>query len=807
MGVEALDSKLAIIGSSIALAFVVVIAIVIAVSMNGSDDSREQNGTEPDNAIGASEDRHRLSEQSLDVSPSTVLFTSIGDSRKLSAALPDGSPASDVIWRSSNPTSVSISDDGVIEAVVAIGSALITAETDRRLSAPVLVYIAEPVEGAVLIEDEQVVAPAVDNPGARNRTYTARFRNLNLPTKGTLLIGTGEAPIGGRVVEASKDGNSIDVVLEVVPPEEMFQSIFIDQEIDLSNAEITIPESLLDDYEVEQLADGTYQFTPLEPAVGSLPPGQHHISYAGQSQTLYLLGPFECETTLPRLPIALSQPASFNLNANLSISLLVRNQLEHLILNGQPRATLNINPVVNVEFSGKLECKLELLEATIPVGGALAVLFGGQVPMGLGMEVEGKLTLARLGAEISVQVGANFRIGVDCAGGQTCSMVNELDPTADGSMKWVIPNPEQQFRVEPSAYAFAFAELELGSKLTKRFRFDALELKVGLAQDANLAPVSVQVADSGYSSNYQLKLKAEAEAAQGLDDWLEFLKLRTLKLKVEIDQVLQQSPTGTASASTDEFETDDTVSFKVSLNPNDLYYAIVGYNVEEVRVYRRTGGEIQQIASTVPGNGVESVTLQWTADSDGLIGQDFYAFALTKLLPVPSLELGPVLSGDRATPTPRAGLLPTPVDIGCPLTKRQVLNEDGSISHEYFSYPEGLGLSMVFTETDSEKGLIRQQTVTATMVWDEILQTRVGPLLYNSAWRIHQTISALDGDEMTTYSDDRTAATLSGVPLLGTMNSWEPGELALGVRREQSGKDGKTSVRVFNYMGCSFWDQ
>ncbi len=787
----------------------VVVVVVIAVTLNNGNDDSDLPAAANTDDTSAQGTGQRLDDHTLSVSPSSVLLTALGETQTLKVSLPSGSRSTGVTWHSSDPDSITVDSDGTVRAAVAVGSAIVTASVGDRQSPPILVYIATPVDGAVLVTDDQVEDEPIDiaESTPSSQRYTLRLSGIDLPSVGDIIIGTGELPVGGRVTDASGSGQTVEVTFEVIPLDEMFTQIEIDESLDLTFAEIEIPQILFDEYEINRLPNGSFDFIPRPSSVQRLNDGYFFASQPAQAQTLYLLGPFECETTFPRLPLSLSQPVSFNVDANLSVDLLVRNQLERLVLNGKPRASVKVSPILNVEFSGKVECKLEAFEYTIPAGGPLALLFGGQVPVGVGLELEGKINLARAGFEATAEVGVDFRLGVECPNGNSCSMVNDFDPTADGTVKWIFPDPDTQFRIEPSVFAFLYAELELGSKVTKRFRFDALELKAGVSQDANLAPVSVQVADGNYASNFQLKLKGEAEAAQGLDDWLELLKLRTLKLKAEISQVLHQSPTGSAVADVGEFESGDTVNFTVDFDPANSYYAVIGYNIAEVRIYRRNGGEVQDIASSVVSDGADSVNIGWIADQDGAIGDNFYAFVLTHLLPVPDLELGTVAPGNDSTPETSPPGTQEPDSGQCRVVLRPYTeNPDGSVKHhEHFSLASGVVLTATYTVTDSEKGLTFQQTVTASHLWDQVLSTRVGDLFTSSAWNVQQNITSLQGDEMVAYSDNRIQGSIAGVPLIGGMVTWTPDELSAGLHIEREVGPQNTVVRTTRYLGCDFW--
>ena len=96
-----------------------------------------------------------------EVRPSAALLTEIGDSTRLDVVgiERDGDEAyvdGEVVWVSSDPTQVAVNADGSITATTDVGAAVLTAYVDGQPSVPILVTIAPPVDGAVLVADEQV---------------------------------------------------------------------------------------------------------------------------------------------------------------------------------------------------------------------------------------------------------------------------------------------------------------------------------------------------------------------------------------------------------------------------------------------------------------------------------------------------------------------------------------------------------------------------------------------------------------------------------------------------------------------------
>ena len=106
-----------------------------------------------------------------------------------------------------------------------LGGALIYADAGDRTT-PVAVLVAEPAAGAVLVSDEQVVSEPqpLGDPNAypvNGDRYRVSLKDIDAPSAGAILLATGSAEIGGRVVSSAETGSGIDVEYELVPLTEL----------------------------------------------------------------------------------------------------------------------------------------------------------------------------------------------------------------------------------------------------------------------------------------------------------------------------------------------------------------------------------------------------------------------------------------------------------------------------------------------------------------------------------------------------------------------------------------------------------
>ena len=95
----------------------------------------------------------------VEITPGAKLFTAAGQSSLLTGRVVDESDKVvdlPIAWRSSNNAIVSVDAAGGIGAVASMGSAQIIAEAAGALSDVILVTVADPIDGAFLVEDAQI---------------------------------------------------------------------------------------------------------------------------------------------------------------------------------------------------------------------------------------------------------------------------------------------------------------------------------------------------------------------------------------------------------------------------------------------------------------------------------------------------------------------------------------------------------------------------------------------------------------------------------------------------------------------------
>jgi len=618
---------------------------------------------------------------SIIISPKAILFTESGQSSHLNATVynKQGNMVDlDLTWSSSNPQVVSVNKNGLISSIAPVGSATITASSGNSVSNSVTVIVAEPAVDSVLISDNQVVGEVVpedpDAPlgvGVRN---IVRLTGIMPPQPGTILLGTGEQPVGGKVVSAVQDGDVVEVILETVPIDEIFDKLIITEDIDISHEVPIIAKVFADNYDVTWQPDGTLNFTlrnatpalseetPRPLAATGIPMGSQVLNPNANH------GPFECEAgfatpfVLDGFPPSLSVTNGLLWNFNYDST---QGGLQSLYLLGNITGTLKVKNTFTAALDGKVSCKTKLGEIPIPLAetGALSA-FALYVPLGVGFDVEGKITLLQLGYEIKTEARANVYIGVVCPGGENCTMINNLNPDVKFEPKWITPDMSgttlgvlSQMRLEPSLSGYLFSGLELGfspvSYIPGRAKF--LKVQAGVKLGGNFATVEGQMADKTYKSDYLLTNDSSIGTGVEFDAFGGLLHINLVPSESKYTDPIAESPKAlSATAVVNEFDAGDLINFTVSLDPQHINYPIIVYNVGRVSIYRQTEddnggvGPAELLTEVIPANGATEIQLPWIADEDGSIGADYFAFVETKALPFPyfgELEVTNINSG------------------------------------------------------------------------------------------------------------------------------------------------------------------
>lgn len=594
----------------------------------------------------------------LEVVPATLLLPAAGAQQQLAVFSVDatGRRASvTATFESSNPSVVTVSASGRATAAAALGSSYLTVRAGSLTSAPVLALVAQPAPGALLVSDAQVegvITPV--NPAAPYQPgyqYRVRLRGA-APAVGQVVLGTGNSPVGGRVVSVTDAGPGLkDVVLELLPLTGMFAALSVNQQVSMTGAPALTPAAVQQAFVVEPQPGGSLRFTPRSGQTRMVPTNVRSVPMASALNNIsFDLGPYSCEA---KVEGALSFPAilnafSFTLNPNLTLDLVITNgQIQRLVAHGDITPTVSSDLLLNAAVKGSVECKVELRTLILPIGGPIALIIGGQVPLGVGFALEAKVELAGIGYDAFFQSTVTAAFGLDCAGG--CHVVHDLTHTAGGFFKPRLPASFNNLRTELAASLFGFAQLQIGNPFLNQLQFKAVEIKAGLQQKAELASEQGQADDPAYASSFTLAPMIEAKTTSDVAALAGLLNIQFAELSfVPTLPTLAQSPVGTFTITPATVQAGttsqlgDMATFTISLNPV-TYLGIYAVEGVEIRWLKDNGTGTMVLQPGRPGctslTPSASGQTVFTCQTDFLVAdagtQKFYAFVKAKLFGIP----------------------------------------------------------------------------------------------------------------------------------------------------------------------------
>ncbi|MFN7727441.1 MAG: hypothetical protein ACK5QH_20490 [Rubrivivax sp.] len=595
-----------------------------------------------------------------------MLLTSQGQQQALKAKAFDAEGrlvSSAVTWQASRPSEVAVADDGTVRAVSAVGSGQVVAVVDGVRSAPVLVAVAQPAAGVLLVGDAQVVSdpvvveaaaePDIDNP------YEVVLSGVPMPAVGSLLLGREGKTVGGEVLAATQEATGVRVRLKTVALDRLVSGVRVQERIDLTGLPLEVPADVAALYTVTQEGD-EHVFTP-RPGVASSPPSADDRKRAKLFKP-FKMGPFNCELVGSELPISMPQPASFKLKfvPNYVVDYESSTGLRKLLLQAEASFQAKNNLQINAAGLVNLTCEATLLQRLVPLPGLLGLLLAGELQAGVGLETEGSVAIPLLGAELTLDAKGQLEAGLDCTSG-TCKTVSKWEPTLKSGLRYLTPSGAlAEARSELFFYTYGFGKMNVGATLSKALRVEAVKVRAGPKFEANLAPVLTQLLPVSpglpdYRSDYKAHLLVEGTAGSKVQGDTKLVKLlqklgifKATLLKVQLSLPLGNSPKGTVSVSgpnaaqDGEFIDGKTFNFKVKLDPANARFPVLGYNVRRVRVYYISDGMLpREVAQVDAAADQTEFDLSWVAEgTSGASGRRFAAFVDT-VLPTPvSLELG-----------------------------------------------------------------------------------------------------------------------------------------------------------------------
>lgn len=589
--------------------------------------------------------------------PGAALLTTVGETRLLAAhaLAADGRPVpASFTWSSSDPSVISVDGNGLITANAGLGSAQITAQSGGK-TATMIVMVAQPVAGAILVSDAQVAAPPQPvDPDASFSVgyhYTVTLQDVNTPPIGAVLLGSETMPIAGRVVAATPEGTQIVVTLEVVTLGEVFTQVSLNETVALTS--LTIPPDVSEDFTVTQETDGRLTFT-LRPGAA---PFSGTPTGGDTPTTEFEVGPFACEIDGSVVQIELLA-AEFSFQDQLTYDTVWNSSQQKIVVQGQPTLTISLKPSLQSELQGQLECKTKLVERVVPVPGPLGVFLGAVVEVGGGFSLEGVTPIvAGVSVEIKDELSGTFEAGFDCLN-DVCQPVQRFDlaHSSEAETQTDVSLTPQVDRLELSATAFLYADLKAGVTIFRRIgaaagqrkmELDLLGATVGAQLAGKFASEETQAADPTYVSEYGLSLDASIDVGRSINAFFDLVEMPAVNLDLATSLDLAHSPTASVLASQAQVQAGDVVTFTVHFVTDTITFPFVGYNIEAVRVYKKTlTGGLVLAGEIIPATeGQHEFVFPVVATEPVMVTERYVAFVQTTLLPLLRLDLGPVRAG------------------------------------------------------------------------------------------------------------------------------------------------------------------
>lgn len=575
------------------------------------------------------------------VSQTAALLTGAGQTLVLRAEATNGNGAAvPVTWHSSDPAQVSVGEDGTVTAVVEIGSAVVFAEAADEW-VPVTVLIAQPVDGALLIHDEEVVsgpepvdADAGPWVGSRMR---ATLTLASPPPPGTVLLANGSAPIAGRVVASAPAPGGTEVEYEVVPLPDLFAAVDLDLDIPLD-----LRDMVVDDEggaaSITRHADGTALLHYRDAGIRNAALVNREV------ETTFKQGPLKCTLSAG----AKFQTSSFDIKLSGKPSFEFAFDYEKERDGEMPRhaKVALVGPLTyelgggfkaQAGFEGKAECSITA-RVYIPFGGLLAALLGFAVPVGIGVTADGSLKAVEVEFGPRGTVGADLGIGLECQSG-TCIAMEEIAPKAEVHFESKVQvASDMKVGLGVSVHGIAGLDLILATRA-----FSLLEVRVGPKQALDLAFDDTQARDAAYASNYDLRLFGTISAGSDLKAAIEKIigDERDLSYSGTPEKPLAQSPIGVMSADKARVQVDKPVKLVIDLDPKTIDYLLIGPNVAELRIARREKNGSLRPLTTIPVSASGQTRFEWTWEpGEEFLGMnELVAFVSTNGLPGVPLEI------------------------------------------------------------------------------------------------------------------------------------------------------------------------
>ncbi len=500
----------------------------------------------------------------------SVLLPGVGKTQTLSAKAYDANGQlvqTNISFSSSKPEVLAV--NGNVATGVAVGSSQIVARAGQVTSQPILAAVATLTSDTNEINQNNIVEgpnfiglTEGQIPSVGNR-YTAVVRNLN-PAIGAKWFSQGinGQRLQGQVVEvADAPGGNKLVTIEVVPFEQIFSQLLIDEELDFSSVPDTVPPP------VQEQGLGSMAFVGF----GAL---ECELSNVGATPPVTL--------SVPTMSITYS-PNTARTGIEVRIGFGQDNVVK-VRFKGTLNATVNLSGRVNRNFSGSVDCRVREPVTSTITGIPLPLFSGLSLERGLGVKFSGDFSgpTTRYSATGNLSIALDIGASLNLSQG-TITPFNTVNITGDALLRITEPNQITTFDTSAEAYVF--------SNWVLRFpgvAFDLWQDRTALRSVANMISVPEQIT-SGSRTTYQLERTYRQGPGPEFRAFLDFFNARELVPSAQSRrEVIRPAPFTLGSFSCSALSSNPTRALCVA-NFSETDFPVMGNNLLKLEVWARRG--------------------------------------------------------------------------------------------------------------------------------------------------------------------------------------------------------------------------
>lgn len=572
----------------------------------------------------------------MEIEEGGLLMAAAGETRQLHARVydSDGNPMSvPITWLATTSGSainphIAVDQTGLTTAM-SNGVAQIVASAGGVSSAPLVGLVTPVGPGTILLTDAQIVGDPrqtiLEGDPESDSFFDVTLTNTAVPDVGAILINMESKPVAGRVVTATPNGANIDVHVEILPFQDLFPDVEINEQIDLSKADMVFDDEITEAYTIKRVGD-TFEFTlkpELEKAADTVT--RKAKTWSCESDAGMTFG----------MPTALSMSLAPRLDVKYKLS-----GFERLVLSMDPTFKATLGLKIDAGFTTSLKCDKQLGSVKPRVAGWLSYLAGVRIPWGIGASIENSVTAMTLELTVGYSSSAHVELGIECPQGGECTTVRDFSrlnqqvtPTA--SIKG------DSIRFSPSVKFYFYEDADLEAVEGFLGKIKALSSKMGVEILGTFGIWGAQLSDPNFAAEYGLNFFANLEFGEKFSEFVE-TKLKRNNFAPEIwryELALGKSPSGIVTLSSPDMVPGQQVEFEVDIEGEYLFPVFRRfYNIDRVLLIRRDGLAGTIVASVGANEGQTHFRIPYTPDTSGS-SNEYFVFVVTRFLPIEPLAL------------------------------------------------------------------------------------------------------------------------------------------------------------------------